>query len=139
MEKTMHTWFLLWFCLTLPGQLNGQATSVVEQKCDFTAYKPLSGSDLFPADFAVKMQAAKYPQIAKDAKVEGAVQLMVLVDRNGNVIRTCVINGHPLLNASARKAALGWKFKKHFGGTSASLPGVRYAKAFVTFNFTLAH
>lgn len=134
----MPTWLILWFCLTFSYYSNVQAASV-EQKCDFAAYKPLSGSDLFSTDYIVRRQAAEYPQIAKDAKVEGVVQLKVLVDRNGNVIRTCVTSGHPLLNASSRKAALAWKFKKHFGGTSASFRGVRYAETVVTFNFTLAH
>jgi TonB family protein len=66
---------------------------------------------------ATKKVEAKYPIIAKQAKAQGTVEVRIIVDRVGNVVDACVIEGHPLLGPAAKEAALQWKFKKNFGFT----------------------
>ena len=85
-------------------------------KCDFSGYKPLVVSHAL-LSAATKKVEAKYPTIAKQAKVEGTVEVRIVVDRIGNVVDACVIEGHPLLGPAANEAALQWKFKKNFGFT----------------------
>lgn len=51
-----------------------------------------------------------YPQIAKDTRVIGAVNVQVLIDEKGNVISASAVSGHPLLRSVSEKAALASKF-----------------------------
>ncbi len=55
----------------------------------------------------------KYPDIARDSKVEGDVTLLVYIDESGNV-RNAVVQaspGLPALEEAAKKAAMKCKFK----------------------------
>lgn len=72
-------------------------------------------TDHFPTDWQVKIEQPKYPKVAKDAKIQGVVQVQVFVDQAGNVKKACIIQGHPLLQTAALKAAMNCKFKKNFG------------------------
>lgn len=51
-----------------------------------------------------------YPELAKRARVEFAVQLEVNVDEEGNVISVKVLKGHPLLDQAAVDAVKQWKY-----------------------------
>ncbi len=83
-------------------------------KCDFSKYKALEMSHVL-LNSAVKRVEPVYPPVAKAAKAQGKVEVRILVDRNGDVIDACVVEGHPLLQPTAKDAALQWKFKKNFG------------------------
>lgn len=101
----MGSGLILLVSLACSTDLYAQSVSE-ESSCNFLRYKPLlNGSDLFSADFAVNEEQPPYPKIARDAKVEGTVQLQVLIDRNGKVQQACVVAGHPLLNQTARATA----------------------------------
>ena len=100
-------------------------------KCDFSRYKPLVISHAL-LKAATKKVEAEYSTIAKQAKAQGKVEVRILVDRNGNVIDACVIEGHPLLSPAAKEAALQWKFKKNFGFTHKQ-KGYIQASIFFTF------
>ena len=60
---------------------------------------------------AVVKVSPKYPTMAKDAKVEGAVVVEVQVSDSGRVVSARALSGHPLLRASAEEAALKWRFE----------------------------
>jgi TonB family protein len=100
------------------GHTRGQQTDEEERsrKCDFSEYKPLVISHAL-LSAATKKVEAKYPTTAKQAKAQGTVEVRIVVDRVGNVVDACVIEGHPLLGPPAKEAALQWKFKKNFGFT----------------------
>ena len=51
-----------------------------------------------------------YSAAAKQMRVEGAVNVQVLIDEKGNVISASVVSGHPLLRAGAENAARQSKF-----------------------------
>jgi|WetSurSiteA1Bulk_404760.scaffolds.fasta_scaffold13960_3 TonB family protein len=51
-----------------------------------------------------------YPELAKRARVEGRVLLVVTVDEEGNVSEIRVIAGHPLLVEAALGAVRQWKY-----------------------------
>lgn len=59
---------------------------------------------------AKKLPSPEYPSAAKAVRASGKVKVKVTLDEKGNVISTTVISGHPLLRASAEKAAKGTKF-----------------------------
>lgn len=52
-----------------------------------------------------------YPDIAKEAGVEGTVYLRVLVGKDGRVLDVHIDRGIPMLNDAAMKAARKWVFK----------------------------
>src|ERR1044072_6190478 len=93
--------------------LNGSASAIIFQhkqdpptECDFRKYKPVRISEKTPV---IKRITPQYPPLAKTARVKGTVQVIVLVNRKGDVVGVCTIDGHPLLKAAARKAAWPWK------------------------------
>ncbi|MFN0087686.1 MAG: TonB family protein, partial [Blastocatellia bacterium] len=73
-----------------------------------------------------------YPAAAKSARVNGPVQVRIVVDEAGKVAEASVISGHPLLRDAALQAARQWQFKP----TELSGRPVR-AQGVVTFNFDL--
>ncbi len=51
-----------------------------------------------------------YPELAKRARVEARVRLVVTVDEAGNVFEIRVISGHPLLVEAALSAVRQWQY-----------------------------
>jgi len=51
-----------------------------------------------------------YPELAKRARVQGKVVLVVTVDEEGNVSEIKVQQGHPLLDEAAKAAVAQWKY-----------------------------
>ena len=81
---------------------------------------------------AVRKIQPPYPEIAKAAGVEGAVQVTVTVNENGEVTGAQAVNGHPLLKDAAVEAGRQWKFKQtELNGKAVPVQGT------LTFNFTL--
>ena len=81
---------------------------------------------------ATRRVAPPYPQAAKEAKVQGAVQVKVSVNENGEVVGAEVVSGPDLLRDAALEAAKQWQFKPMVvGGNAVAVQGV------LTFNFNL--
>jgi hypothetical protein len=55
-----------------------------------------------------------YPSEALRNGERGAVNVDIIIDRDGNVVAACPLNGSASLQLVARKAALACKFKKNF-------------------------
>jgi TonB family protein len=70
--------------------------------------KPLSGGVLNGK--ATSLPAPAYPSAARAVRAEGAVNIQVLIDEEGNVVSASAVSGHPLLRATAVAAAKGAKF-----------------------------
>lgn len=51
-----------------------------------------------------------YPAPARDAKVQGVVQLDVAISEDGNVTAVNVVSGHPLLRDAAQQAVRQWQY-----------------------------
>ena len=128
-----RTAFIVIACLCVAAPFYAQAT---EPECNFSSYKPLVLNHAL-LNAATKNVQPKYPSVAKAAHAAGKVQVKILVDRFGNVVEACVSQGHPLLRAAARDAALEWKFKKNFGFSKKSKLNARYIQSFLFFNFRL--
>jgi protein TonB len=58
----------------------------------------------------IKTVKPQYPQEAFVKKVEGTVLVEILIDANGRVVRTRVLQSIPLLDAAAIQAAYQWVF-----------------------------
>lgn len=53
----------------------------------------------------------EYPPDAREQHIEGLVVLKVNIDKDGNVYKTELISGHPLLAPAAIEAVKQWKYK----------------------------
>jgi len=81
---------------------------------------------------AIRKVTPVYPAIARAARVQGTVQVEVVIDEEGNVISAQVIEGHPLLRQAALEAAWQWKFRPTLlSGEPIKVTGV------LIFNFKL--
>ena len=81
---------------------------------------------------AIRKVQPPYPALAKAAGAEGAVQVAITVNENGEVTTTEAVSGHPLLKEAAVEAAKAWSFKQtELGGKPVKVQGL------LTFNFTL--
>lgn len=84
---------------------------------------------------AIRKVPPVYPQIAKSARAQGAVQVQITISEEGRVIEASILpgqNAHPLLRDAALQAARQWLFNPTL------LSGVPVkAQGILTFNFTL--
>jgi TonB family protein len=55
----------------------------------------------------------RYPEDAREQRIQGMVVLMVDIDKEGNVYKTELISGHPLLAPAAIEAVQQWKYKPY--------------------------
>ena len=60
---------------------------------------------------ALNLVKPAYPAVARQANAEGAVNVQITIDEEGNVVSAEAVSGHPLLRDAAREAALQSKFK----------------------------
>ncbi|MBI1761387.1 MAG: TonB family protein [Acidobacteria bacterium] len=83
-------------------------------------------------DSAIKKVQPQFPTIAKSARVQGLVQVQLLVSDEGDVLDASIISGHPLLRNAALEAARKWMFKPtKVDGVLVGVQGI------LSFNFTL--
>ncbi len=73
-----------------------------------------------------------YPAIARQAKVQGSVQVQIDISETGDVSDVTLLSGHPLLRDAALQAARHWLFRPtELNGRPVRAIGV------ITFNFKL--
>jgi protein TonB len=81
---------------------------------------------------ALSLPKPSYPPIAKQARVQGAVNVQVLIDETGKVISAKAVSGSPLLMHAAQQAAFGARFSPtKLGDQAVKVSGV------ITYNFML--
>lgn len=79
---------------------------------------------------AIMLPAPVYPPAAKAVGAQGAVNVQVTVDEEGNVISAAAVSGHPLLRAAATKAAREARFSQTLlNGAPVKVSGI------LTYNF----
>ncbi len=68
--------------------------------------------------------APEYPAAAKQLKMEGVVELKVVIDESGGVERVDIVSGNPVLTRTAAAAVKQWKFAPpKLDGKSAKAEG----------------
>jgi TonB family protein len=69
---------------------------------------------------AVSRPAPEMPPVAKQLKLQGAVELDVLIDEAGSVEKTDLVRGNPVLAKAAQDGVKRWKFKPFKDGDKAT-------------------
>jgi protein TonB len=59
----------------------------------------------------ISRPAPSYPALAKQARIQGAVVLHAIIDKDGNVTQLEVVSGHPLLVQAALQAVKQWRYQ----------------------------
>jgi len=54
-----------------------------------------------------------YPQIARQARVQGVVILQAVIGKDGAIQNLHVVSGHPLLTTAAMDAVKQWRYKPY--------------------------
>jgi protein TonB len=81
---------------------------------------------------AISLPQPLYPALAKQARVQGPVNIQILIDEQGKVISAHSVVGHPLLTNAARDAAMRARFTPTMlNGQPVKVQGV------ITYNFVL--
>ena len=55
--------------------------------------------------------APEYPPLARQARIQGQVEIDAILDEQGNVIEMKVVSGPPLLYQAAQEALRKWKYE----------------------------
>ncbi len=61
----------------------------------------------------IKKVAPRYPDDAKQARVQGQVVLQAEIDKNGDIQSLTLVSGHPMLAPAAIEAVRQWKYKPY--------------------------
>lgn len=70
----------------------------------------------------VKKVPPDYPQLARQARIQGTVILEAIIDREGNIESLTLVSGHPMLAPAAITAVKQWKYKSYLlNGTPVSV------------------
>lgn len=74
-----------------------------------------------------------YPQLAKAARIQGAVEFTATISKQGTIENLTLVRGHPLLVNAAREAVSQWKYRP-------TLPNGQPVEVVtdITVNFTLS-
>jgi protein TonB len=54
-----------------------------------------------------------YPPLARQARIQGAVQLRAIISKMGTIERLVVESGHPMLAGSAVEAVRQWRYRPY--------------------------
>lgn len=76
--------------------------------CD--AQEPIKVSHSDGLHAATSKVQPDYPAMAKQLKIEGAVELEAVVSENGTVEKVNIVSGNPVLTRPASDALRKWKF-----------------------------
>jgi protein TonB len=83
---------------------------------------------------AVSLPKPSYPAMARQIKVQGAVNVQVLIDETGRVISAKAVSGHPFFIPEAQRAAMQARFSPTIiGEQPVKVSGV------ITYNFVLSN
>ena len=58
----------------------------------------------------VRRVQPEYPTAARQLKMEGMVELKIVIDEAGGVERVAIVSGNPVLTKAASEAVKQWKF-----------------------------
>ena len=73
---------------------------------------PLKVSHWAEGNLIYRVQPA-YPPIAKQARVQGVVEMRALISKTGTIENLNVISGHPMLATAAVEAVRDWRYRPY--------------------------
>jgi protein TonB len=77
-----------------------------------TVAKPLLVSHLSEANLLHRVQPT-YPALARQARIQGAVELRAIISKTGTIENLVVVRGHPMLATAAVEAVRQWRYRPY--------------------------
>ncbi|MBZ5665550.1 MAG: TonB family protein [Acidobacteriia bacterium] len=77
-----------------------------------TVPKPLIVSNLGEGSLVHRVQPA-YPPLARQARVQGTVELRAIISKSGTIENLVVVRGHPMLAGAAVEAVRQWRYRPY--------------------------
>jgi TonB family protein len=114
-----------------PQQAENTVRSKAEDECDFSAFTPSRVSHFVQTSLKTKVKPP-YPDEAVRRGIQGRISVKILVNREGDVVKACALNGDQVLRRAAEEAASKWKFKRKVVAGRES-----FVEAGISFNFVL--
>ncbi len=81
---------------------------------------------------AISLPVPRYPEIARNGRIQGVVLVQVLIDESGKVVSAQIVRGNPLLAGAAKQAA----FLARFSPTKIGDQTVKVSGT-ITYNFVM--
>ena len=100
----------------LPGAQNpvwnsiGVGMNPLPLPAPIPANRPLRVSRVMEGNLVHRVQP-EYPQLARQARIQGSVVLHAIISREGRIENLQVISGHPLLVPAALDAVRQWRYR----------------------------
>jgi len=91
-----------WHCIALAALLGAVASAQDEPK-KITRAEALGA--------LVTRVQPDYPPVAKQLRIQGTVELQLLVAETGEVSKVDIVSGNPMLTGPSAQAVKRWKFK----------------------------
>jgi periplasmic protein TonB len=76
------------------------------------AAKPLVVSHWAEGNLIYRVQP-NYPALARQARIQGAVELRAVISKAGTIEHLVVVRGHPMLSAAAIDAVRQWRYRPY--------------------------
>jgi protein TonB len=77
-----------------------------------TVGKPLVVSNLGEGSLLRRVQPT-YPALARQARIQGPVELQAIISKAGTIEHLVVVRGHPMLAAAALEAVRQWRYRPY--------------------------
>ena len=77
-----------------------------------TVVKPLVVSNLGEGSLLRRLQPT-YPALARQARIQGPVELQAIISKTGTIEHLVVVRGHPMLAAAALEAVRQWRYRPY--------------------------
>ncbi len=95
--------------VTGPGSIQKAAA----REEDDPSLAPTQNSPASASSYVLERVEPQYPEAARLQRIQGPVEIKVLVGRDGLVRKLTTISGNPLLVSAATDAVRQWRFKPH--------------------------
>jgi protein TonB len=96
----------------IPGQgiIGGTGPAIAPPKPAAAPARIKQGGEVTAASI-ISQTRPVYPSLARQARIQGAVVLHAIIDKDGKVAQLEIVSGHPLLVQSALDAVKQWRYK----------------------------
>lgn len=91
---------------------NGPALPVLGPKPPVLPSHPLRISHWAEGNLIHRVQPA-YPPIAREARIQGPVELRAIISKAGTIENLVVVGGHPMLVPAAIEAVRQWRYRPY--------------------------
>jgi protein TonB len=120
--------------LDMAPDASGQSTASAQSQDSGPAAQTAAHVQVSPGSAQVVSRVdPRYPLLAKQMKVQGAVILEALISKTGSIQDIQVLSGPAILSEAAREAVKQWHFKPYYQGGRAVETEAR-----ITVNFTIS-